>query len=53
MRGAVGVEEDGGSEGDFGRSAASILGLVVVGVGAVSVVVVRVDLMTRTRRRVG
>lgn len=48
--GAVGVEEDGDSEGDFRRSAASIFdALVVVGVG-VGVVVLRVDLMTRTRR---
>ena len=48
VRGAVGVEEDDDSNGDFGR-------LVFVGVGVVvaSCVLVRVDLMVKTPWRLG
>ena len=51
MRGAVGVEEDGDSEGDFACLVFVMLGVAFVGIGVV--VLVRVDLMMkRTSRRV-
>lgn len=51
VRGAVGVEEDGDSEGDFACLVFVMLGVAFVGIGVV--VLVRVDLMMkRTSRRV-